>query len=295
MHLGQVEQLLHAVAETDAEPFAAADCDQRLRELPAGLLGIGPGIGEAQHAQQTVGRHEHEDGQRRADDRDDRAEILQARTAEKQHEQRDHHQDRGRAEIRLEQQQQADQRERNERNEQALEAALQRHLAAHDVARQIHDGPEARGLRGLQAEDAEVDPAPSMVDLDADARHQHEHEQEQSGHEQQRTALLPGLHRHDEHEIAEQHADRREHELALEEVEGRAGHLLADRDRGRGHHDQAPAQQHGDRDDQRRVEAVACTRHGQREAALAGGRAHARAVSGTSASTQSRKCAPRAS
>ena len=35
VRLGQVEQLLHALPEPDAEPLAAADGDQRLGELEA--------------------------------------------------------------------------------------------------------------------------------------------------------------------------------------------------------------------------------------------------------------------
>jgi hypothetical protein len=35
VRLRQVEKLLHAAAEADAEPAAAADRDQRLRELEA--------------------------------------------------------------------------------------------------------------------------------------------------------------------------------------------------------------------------------------------------------------------
>ncbi len=38
----QIEQLLHAAAEADAEPFTAADGDERLRELEAAVLVVTP-------------------------------------------------------------------------------------------------------------------------------------------------------------------------------------------------------------------------------------------------------------
>ena len=38
VRLGQIEELLHALAEPDAEPLAAADGDQRLRELEAAVV-----------------------------------------------------------------------------------------------------------------------------------------------------------------------------------------------------------------------------------------------------------------
>jgi hypothetical protein len=43
VRLGQVEQLLDAGAEADAEPFAAAEGDQRMRQLVALAVGVLPG------------------------------------------------------------------------------------------------------------------------------------------------------------------------------------------------------------------------------------------------------------
>ena len=54
VRLGQIEELLHALAEADAEPFAAADRDQRLRELEAAVERIRPGIEECDQAAQPV-------------------------------------------------------------------------------------------------------------------------------------------------------------------------------------------------------------------------------------------------
>ena len=56
VRLGQVEQLLHARAEADAEPLAAADRDQRLHELEAAVERVAPGIEEARQAAQAVRR-----------------------------------------------------------------------------------------------------------------------------------------------------------------------------------------------------------------------------------------------
>ena len=46
VRFGQVEKLLHARAEPDAEQLAAADGDQRLRELETRVERIGPRIAE---------------------------------------------------------------------------------------------------------------------------------------------------------------------------------------------------------------------------------------------------------
>ena len=46
VRLGQIEELLHALAEAHAEPLAAADRDQRLRELEAAVVRVRPGIEE---------------------------------------------------------------------------------------------------------------------------------------------------------------------------------------------------------------------------------------------------------
>ena len=53
-------QLLDARAQADAEPFAAAEGDQRVRELVALAERIGPRIHEAEDALHAVGRGEHE-------------------------------------------------------------------------------------------------------------------------------------------------------------------------------------------------------------------------------------------
>ena len=47
VRLGQVEELLDARAEAHAEPFAAAERDQRVRQLVALAERVGPGVEEA--------------------------------------------------------------------------------------------------------------------------------------------------------------------------------------------------------------------------------------------------------
>ena len=54
VRLGQVEELLHARAQSHAEPFAAADRDQRLRQLKAAVVRIRPGVEKRREAPQPV-------------------------------------------------------------------------------------------------------------------------------------------------------------------------------------------------------------------------------------------------
>ena len=70
VRLGQIEQLLHAAAEADAEPGAAADRDQRLRQLKAAVEGIVPGMQKAGEPLQAIRRGEREHRECRAPPRD---------------------------------------------------------------------------------------------------------------------------------------------------------------------------------------------------------------------------------
>ena len=56
VRLGQVEQLLDARAQAHAQPLAAAEGDQRVRQLVAPAEGVGPRVHEAEDALHAVGR-----------------------------------------------------------------------------------------------------------------------------------------------------------------------------------------------------------------------------------------------
>ena len=71
MRFGQVEQLLDARAEAHAEPLAAAERDQRVRELVALAVRIGPRIHEADDALHPVGRATDQQHEARPDQQHD--------------------------------------------------------------------------------------------------------------------------------------------------------------------------------------------------------------------------------
>ncbi len=56
MRLRKVEKLLHAVAQSNAEPLSTADRNQRLRQLETRIVGIGPWIHEPRHPFETIRR-----------------------------------------------------------------------------------------------------------------------------------------------------------------------------------------------------------------------------------------------
>ena len=110
MRFRQVVQLLDAAAKADTEPLAAAERDQRVRELVRLALRVAlvPRIEVREDPLATPRRqpHQHREGADRG--RDEAAEQLAVHTAEKQHahrDRRDHHE---RAHVRLEQQQRTD-------------------------------------------------------------------------------------------------------------------------------------------------------------------------------------------
>jgi len=93
MCVGQVEELLHTVSQADTKPFAAADRDQRLRQLESLVIGICPGIEEPRQAFEAVlscDREGRSAGHREA--REDE-EVPEACTGHKHHRERDRDQD----------------------------------------------------------------------------------------------------------------------------------------------------------------------------------------------------------
>ncbi len=60
MGLRQIEQLLHALPQTDAEELPLADSDERLGELETAVEGVLPGIEETREPRQAVRRGEHQ-------------------------------------------------------------------------------------------------------------------------------------------------------------------------------------------------------------------------------------------
>ena len=203
MRLRQVEELLDARAQADAEPLAAPERDQRMRKLVALAERIGPRIEERGEPLQPVRRGDEDRGRARSAgaassprksrqsrpprNRMPKAIATMTTNAPKSGSSSssaaggDHH--------------------REQRQEAADQRLLQRLLRvqerglAHRVARGVqHDG-ELHELGGLQVDDDERQPAAAAVDGAADAGNEHQHEQQRGASEQPRRELLPCLHR----------------------------------------------------------------------------------------------------
>ena len=126
MRFGQIEELLHALAEPDAEPLAAPDRDQRLRELEPARVRVGPRIEELRQALEAIGRGERERAEREAADECPEQEVAHPRARDEQHSKARRREHDRRAEVGLEQQQhrrRADQEQRLEQSLRSLDAS----------------------------------------------------------------------------------------------------------------------------------------------------------------------------
>src|SRR5438309_5750306 len=65
MRLREIEELLDARPQSDAEPFAAAECDERVRKLVAAAERVRPGIHEAEDPLHAVRRRQDQSGEAR--------------------------------------------------------------------------------------------------------------------------------------------------------------------------------------------------------------------------------------
>ena len=108
MRFGQVQQLLDARAEAHAEELAAAERDQRMRELVALAERIGPRVEERGEPLQPVRRRDEDRAERDRQQRREPEEQPPVETAEEQDAERDRDDDDERAEVRFQQQQPAD-------------------------------------------------------------------------------------------------------------------------------------------------------------------------------------------
>ena len=84
VRFGQVEQLLDARAQADAEPLAAPEGDQRVRQLVALAERVGPRVHEAEDALHAVRRREHQQREAGGQQREQRGEVPPVHAAEKQ-------------------------------------------------------------------------------------------------------------------------------------------------------------------------------------------------------------------
>ena len=248
MRFGQVEKLLDTGPEPDAKPFAAAESDQRMRQLIALAERLRPRIEKTRDALQPVGRgpdQQEEAGDQQHDERSEQPPVHAAQEQDAHRDRRDHGEG---AEIRLLQQQRADEQHHGQhRHEAAPQAAHERRLA-HGVVGGVEHRAQFHQLGRLDAEPRHPQPALAAVDFAADARNEHDHQQRCAAHEQPRCQRLPQSQRHLERDRAGEQAQQQEATVAQQVVVGMEPGLpasLGDRDRGRvDHHQPESEQQH---------------------------------------------------
>ena len=251
VRFGQIEQLLHALAQAHAEPLAAPDRDQRLRQLEAAVERIGPGIQESRDAPHPVARRGRDDRECRAHHHTERGDVTQSRARDEQHAEARDEQHRGCAEIRLGQQQHEEQREHAERLQQAGEAVPQLLLPPCGIARDEDQHQYTGEFRNLEIEAEDAQPAASAIDRMADARNQHQYQQHTGDDQQRLRELFQQVGADAEHQRGERATHQGQHELALEIAERTAAEIARrlgprHRNRGRGHHDEAEQQDAAD-------------------------------------------------
>ena len=253
----EVEEFLDARAEPDADPFAAAEGDQRMRQLVAGLQRIGPRIQEARDALQAIRRDQDQRDEADDEQHHQAREQPPVHPAEEQQAHRDDGDDRERAEVGFPQQQRAGEQHHGGHRQEALAEAAHERRLAHRVVGGVEDDGELREFGRLEVQPHEPQPAAAAVHLRAEAGHEDDDEQQCRDGEEPRRDLLPAMHRHLEHGEAGGEPDPEEDRMADEVVrrlELREPARLRRRDRRRVHHHESDREQQDRRPDERFVE-----------------------------------------
>ena len=255
VRLRQVEQLLDAAAEADAQPLATADGDQRVRQLIALAVRVFPRIEETQHPLHPVRRGHDQQADRRHRHQRQPGKDAQVDAAEEHDAHGDTHHHHQCAEVRLRQQQEGHHHDRHQDRQEALAETVQLGRLAHGVVGGVDHRRQLHHFRRLEIQHDQVDPAPRTVHHPADAGNQHQHQQKAGEQEKLARVLLPPRHRDHEGQCRRRQPDHHEHHVA-HQVEVRAvGRRigLGVGNRRREHHHQADRQQQRNRPHQRLV------------------------------------------
>src|SRR5690606_29077356 len=268
MGFGQVELLLDAVAQSDTEPFATTEGDQRLGKLVAGAVGVVPGIEEAGQALEAVRFEQHQQCRHAAQRAEQQDEAEQPDTPEEQHAGGGTHEDHGGAEVRFDDQQPGHGTEHQEGLDEAEPFLFDLVPAVHQIAGQEHHGKQLGQFGRLHVHRADRDPAPAAVDLPADARDQHQDQQGKTEEQQREAELLPQPQRDSQGAEQRDDADHHIHQLALHVIQ-RAAQLTGGHFHGGGaDHHQPQRQQRQTGDQQRQVHVEPALAYQRGEGAL---------------------------
>jgi hypothetical protein len=137
--LGEVEELLDARAQADAEPVAATNCDERVRELESARERVTPRIEKRRKAFDPIRRGKRQRAEHAARNGCRKREIAQPRAGDEKHaEARCDDYDR-RPEIRLREQQETDGRDDEQGPQEAFRARREILLTSDRIACEVDE------------------------------------------------------------------------------------------------------------------------------------------------------------
>ena len=154
MGFGQVEELLHARAQTDAEPLATTEGDQRMRELVALAEGVLPWIHETQDALATIFREGDQQDEAERCNHGQQREQPHVDATEKEDAEGDRGDDHEGAEIRLLDEQETDRQNHRGHGQKTTPEARHEWQLAHRVVGGIQRREEFHELGRLEVDDA---------------------------------------------------------------------------------------------------------------------------------------------
>ena len=267
MFLGQIEVLLPALAEAEAEKAARADRIQRLHDLVAGLAGIGKRVVPGHDALVHIGHEFGGEKQQRARAAHADEQVRELDAADEHHHDRKRHDDDGRRQVRLEHQQaDDDDRDDHERHNTVAER-LHLLLVRTDHAGEKQHDRDLRDLRRLKRREAETQPPARTVGLGADVRDPDNGEQENAHAQQHQRPPAISRHAHFGQKDHGHDAGHGESRLTHEVIRGRFLLRIGAGKARREHHDDADRQQQQREHEKRQVKAAALRPGGRARAA----------------------------
>ena len=257
MRFRQVKKLFNTAAQTDTQPLAAAERDQRMRQLITAAESVRPRIHEPDNSLQPIRRghdQHHERHRQQHDEAREHAPIEAAQKQDRHRNRRDHHQ---RAEIGFAQQQRTDEHHHRKHWQKALLEVMHEGGFANRVVGRIQHRKELHQLRRLHGHETKREPAARAIHFAADAGNQYDCQQEAADDKKYRCQSLPHCHRH-----LKRHQSRRDTQPEMDRVALQkvihpiAGHLLGFRhgNRCRIDHHEADCQQQHHAPEQREID-----------------------------------------
>jgi hypothetical protein len=186
MRFRQVEQLFDAGAEADAEQLAAPEGDQRMRQLVAAAVGIGPRVHETEDPVAAVGRDDDQHGEGDQQPTISRTNRRALRPPRKRMPMAiEMMTTKAPKSGSLSSRMPTNDHRAEHRQEGLLEIVHDVDLA-HRVVGGVEHGKQLHQLGRLQIGETKRQPAASAIDVLADAGNQHQRQQHDAGHEQVR-------------------------------------------------------------------------------------------------------------